>query len=163
MLENTPDINTYQSLLTLMESLFQVSSKYRSSLILSETVLLSVSAKRKLHNLNYSQTQCQCVQHTEEKDASPFFSCQSTCSSWSHAVSSGISQCFRWNLIDIHPSNPSLRNFLISCKTTCLIGTKKNVHFQFSIFEAKNGNIIFLKINFVLSLQMKYFLLESLP
>ena len=38
MLENTPDINTYQSLLTLMESLFQVSSKYRSSLILSESV-----------------------------------------------------------------------------------------------------------------------------
>ena len=72
MLENTPDINTYQSLLTLMESLFQVSSKYRSSLILSETVLLSVSAKRKLHNLNYSQTQCQCVQHTEEKAAFPF-------------------------------------------------------------------------------------------
>ena len=51
MLENTPDINTYQSLLTLMESLFQVSSKYRSSLILSEDT-----------------PQCQCQKETPQPE-----------------------------------------------------------------------------------------------
>ena len=78
MLENTPDINTYQSLLTLMESLFQVSSKYRSSLILSEDTPQCQCQKETPQPELLSNSVSMCTTH-RGKSCFPLFSCQSTC------------------------------------------------------------------------------------